>query len=71
MGNTMIKHQVDSCSIDEMTLDMLQAFIDEARGIGFPGDAKIRVIGRNEGYTFTGTYRFSPTAVRVGYRDDD
>lgn len=65
-----ISHQVDSVEIDSMTLDTLQEFIDEAKGVGFPGNTKIRVIGKNEGYHFTGTYKFTPTAVRCGDRDD-
>lgn len=62
---TVTQH-VDSPEIDKMTLDNLQAFIDEARAVGMPGTTKISVIGKSEGYHFTGTYQFTPQAVRCG-----
>lgn len=65
-----IKHTVDSEEVDKMTLADLQRFIDECRSVGIEWSDKIRLIGRNEGYHFTGSYRFTPTAVRAGARDD-
>lgn len=65
-----VKHQVESADIDSMTLDNLQQFIDEAKAIGIAGNSKIRVVGKNEGYHFTGTYKFTPKGVRAGYEVD-
>lgn len=61
-----IKHTVDSAEIDSMTLDKLQEFIDECRSVGIKGTDKIRLIGKSEGYHFTGTYSFTPKKVRAG-----
>jgi hypothetical protein len=51
-------------------LDSLQEFIDEARSLNFPGDTQVRIIGKSEGYHFTGTYKFTPKGARVGYEGD-
>lgn len=63
-----IQHTVDSVEFDALTLDKLREFIDECRSVGIPGSDKVRLIGRSEGYHFTGTYRFTPNAVRAGSR---
>lgn len=58
-----------SVTLDKLdpTLDEMQEFISEAKGLGIAGGEKIRVVGKNEGYHFTGTYRFTPKALRVGH----
>lgn len=60
-----ITHQVDSKQDDELTLDALQEFIDEAKALNFPGDTPVQIVGKNEGYHFTGTYKFTPRGARV------
>lgn len=65
-----VKHQVDSRQDDELTLDSLQEFIDEAKALNFPGDTRVRIVGKNEGYHFTGTHQFTPHGARVGYESD-
>lgn len=65
-----IRHTVTSEEIEKMTLDDLQAFIDECKSVGMEGKEKIRMAGNSSGYHFTGTYTFSPTAIRAGARQD-
>lgn len=47
------------------TLDEMQEYIDQAKALGISGSEKIAVVGRSEGYHFAGTYKFTPTGLRV------
>lgn len=53
-----ITHKVDS--EPNPTLDQLQAFIDQCRELGMPGDTETDQIGHSQGYHFTGSYTFTP-----------
>lgn len=60
-----IEHTVHLDKLDP-TLDEMQEFINDALALGISGKSKIDVVGRSEGYHFTGTYKFTPKGLKVG-----
>lgn len=60
-----IEHSVHLDKLDP-TLDEMQEFINDALALGISGKSKIHVVGRSEGYHFTGTYKFTPKGLKAG-----